>query len=107
MPWSSRPWSPGGAPAGIAYSPCPRGQPGHVESVDSVLSVQNVKICYLACDTIDLRAERTLEDVDIVVKDGPASTVRGLAVESVLHVGLGFLHRLLLVFLEDSGADQL
>ena len=64
-------------------------------------------VSYLAGDTVDLGTERTLEDVDIVIKDCPASAVRGLAVESVLHVGLGFLHRLLLVFLVHSGADQL
>merc|ERR1711997_904439 len=28
LPGSSRPWSPGGAPVGTAYSPSPHGQPG-------------------------------------------------------------------------------
>ena len=47
---------------------------------------------YLTVDTVDLRAQRTLEDVHVVVEDRPAGTVGGLAVESVLHVGLGLLH---------------
>ena len=77
-----------------------------IGSVESVESVESEKY-YLTVDTVDLRAQRTLEDVHVVVKDCPAGTVRGLAVESVLHVGLGFLHGLLLVFLVHSGADQL
>ena len=52
--------------------------------------VSSVK--YLTSDAVCPLTERTLEDVHIVVKDGPAGTVRGLAVESVLHVGLGLLH---------------
>ena len=47
---------------------------------------------YLTVDTVDLRTQRTLEDVHVVVEDRPAGTVGGLAVESVLHVGLGLLH---------------
>ena len=90
LPGSSRPWSPGGAPVGTAYSPCPRGQPGQW-TVFSVESLERGNP-YLTGDTVHLRAQRTLEDVHIVVEDGPAGTVRGLAVESVLHVGLRLLH---------------
>ena len=75
---------------------CLQSLPSWTAWTDDSFSTESVEIeignPYLTVDTVDLCAERTLEDVHIVVKDGPAGTVRGLAVESVLHVGLGLLH---------------
>ena len=62
---------------------------------------------HLTRDAVCLVAERTLEYVDVVVKDRPAGTVRSLAVEGVLHVGLRLLHGLLLVLLIDGWTHQL
>ena len=65
-----------------------------MDSLDNQCLVESVESekSYLTVDTVDLRAQRTLEDVHVVVEDRPAGTVGGLAVESVLHVGLGLLH---------------
>ena len=62
---------------------------------------------YLASEAIDFVAQRTLEHVHVIVKYGPAATVRGLTVEGVGHVGLRLLHGLLLVLQQHSWGHQL
>ena len=52
----------------------------------------------LASDAVHFVAQRTLENVDIIIKYSPACTVGGLAMESILHICFSFLHRLPLMF---------
>ena len=62
---------------------------------------------YLASEAIDFGAQRTFENIYVIVIYCPAATVRGLAMKRVGHVCLRLLHGLLLVLQQNSRCHQL